>query len=250
MTSPPTRPDGSDETRPPTSPGPASQVPVIQCRGLSHCFGAGAYQAQALCDVNLTVHAGEMIAFAGPSGSGKSTLLSLIGGLLQVQEGSLTVIGKELATASLQERLRWRQQIGFIFQGYELIPSLTAAQNVALALRACGVSGREQTWRVEEVFRSLGLDHRQNYRPVFLSAGEKQRVVVARALVRRPSLILADEPTAALDWDSASQLGKLFRKLSREGDVCILLATHDSRLHAYTDRVIEVVDGRIVSAPG
>lgn len=250
MTSPPTRPDGSDETRPPNSPGPASQVPVIQCRGLSHCFGAGAYQAQALHDVNLTVHFGEVIAFAGSSGSGKSTLLSLIGGVLPVQQGSLTVFGKELASATVQERLRWRQQIGFIFQGHELIPSLTAAQNVALALRACGVSGREQTWRVAEVFRSLGLYHQQNYRPAFLSGGQKHLVAVARALVHRPPLILADGPGFGLDRTSESQLVDLFRQLSKERDVCILMADRYRRLQACTDRVIELRDGQIVSDSG
>ncbi len=178
----------------------AASSTVVSIEGLNHSFGSVAYAGPVLSDINLTVRSGEIVILTGPSGSGKTTLLTLIGGLRRPSHGRLTVLGKDLAHCTDGELVRVRRKIGFIFQAHNLLKFLTARQNVSMALELHhGLSHREIGARVDEVLRCVGMGDRMDYFPAELSGGQKQRVAVARALVSSPRLILADEPTAALD---------------------------------------------------
>ena len=220
---------------------------TLSIRSLQHAFGEGELRKQVLFDNNLDVHAGEIVIMTGPSGSGKTTLLTLIGTLRTVQEGSLQVLGNELLAASAQRLIRTRRNLGFIFQAHNLFGSLTALQNVRMALELFGGSSRAMDQRAEELLSRLGLGQRMHYKPDSLSGGQKQRVAIARGLAHRPRSILADEPTAALDEASGREVVTLFQELAREEQVTILMVTHDNRILDVADRIVNMVDGRIRS---
>jgi putative ABC transport system ATP-binding protein len=183
---------------------------------------------------------------SGPSGSGKTTLLTLIGALRSVQQGSVQVMGRQLGGLNKQELVEVRRQIGFIFQAHNLFESLTAFQNVQLAVNLHIASRHERRQRVTDTLTRLGLGHRLHYKPQALSGGQRQRVAIARALVNRPKLILADEPTAALDKDSGREVVTLLQHLAREEGCTVLLVTHDNRILDIADRIVNLVDGRLV----
>jgi len=189
------------------------QSPSILAQGLSHYFGVGELKKQVLFDNNLTVWPGEIIIMTGPSGSGKTTLLTLLGALRSVQEGSLEVLGESLVGAKPRAMEQFRRKVGFIFQAHNLFESLTAIQNVRMALELCypDLSAQEQQDRAERILVSVGLDNRMHHRPKQLSGGQKQRVAIARGLVHEPKLVLADEPTAALDEHSGRTVVELFK---------------------------------------
>jgi putative ABC transport system ATP-binding protein len=212
---------------------------------VSHWFGEGEARKQVLFDLNLKLLPGEIILMSGPSGSGKTTLLTLIGALRSVQQGSIEVLGHELGGLSQQELVEVRRRIGFIFQGHNLFESLTAFQNVQLAANLHTGSRRERRQRITDVLTRLGLGHRLHYKPQSLSGGQRQRVAIARALVNRPKLILADEPTAALDKDSGREVVTLLQQLARDEGCTVLLVTHDNRILDIADRIVNVVDGRL-----
>jgi putative ABC transport system ATP-binding protein len=185
----------------------------------------------------------------GPSGSGKTTLLTLIGTLRRVQEGQLHVLGKPLHTASDQELIRFRRRVGFIFQAHNLFGSLTALQNVVMSLElvAPNKSRAEREDQAREALEAVGLGGRIHYRPKNLSGGQKQRVAIARGLVHRPQLILADEPTAALDEQSGRNVVELLQKMAKQDSATIVIVTHDNRILDVADRIVNLVDGRIRS---
>jgi putative ABC transport system ATP-binding protein len=201
----------------------------------------------ALEDVSMEVARGEFIAVAGPSGSGKSTLLNLIGCIDQPTSGIIHIDGVAVGELASNELARLRRtRIGFIFQTFNLIPVFTAFENVEYPLLLGRLSAPERRERVRNALASVGLSDRANHRPDLLSGGERQRVAVARAIVHRPALVLADEPTANLDTRNATQLIDLMRNLNRELGVTFLFSTHDPRLLNLTDRVIRLCDGRVI----
>ncbi len=218
---------------------------LIQARGLSHYFGEGDLAKQVLFDINLDIYAGETVILTGPSGSGKTTLLTLIGALRTVRHGSLQLFGRELCGASRKELIEIRRQIGFIFQAHNLFASLTARENVRMALELDRLPRAEMNRRADAILERLGLGHRLHYRPEALSGGQRQRVAIARALVRQPRLILADEPTAALDGASGREVVTLFQELTRERGCTVIMVTHDNRVLDIADRLVTLVDGRI-----
>ncbi|MCX7411781.1 MAG: ATP-binding cassette domain-containing protein [Planctomycetales bacterium] len=221
--------------------------PIVKFSGLNHCFGLGDARRQVLYDVDLAMYPGEIVIMTGPSGSGKTTLLVLAGGLRAVQEGSLNVLAHEMRGLSVRELVEIRRSIGFIFQFHNLFESLTAIENVQLALDLHSHSPREKRDLAADILTKLGLEHRMHYKPGSLSGGQKQRVAVARALVNKPRIILADEPTAALDKESGRIVVNLLQEHARAADATIILVTHDNRILDVADRIVTLVDGRIVS---
>jgi putative ABC transport system ATP-binding protein len=221
--------------------------PVVRAGGVCHHFGQGEARKQVLHAISLELRPGEIVIMTGPSGSGKTTLLTLIGALRSVQEGSLSVLGRELSTLSAGRLVDVRREIGFIFQAHNLFEALTAAQNVRLALDLHAGPSAAKAGRAAEVLARLGLGERLHYKPHALSGGQRQRVAIARALVNRPRLVLADEPTAALDRDAGREAIELLRQLAREDRCTVMIVTHDSRILDAADRMINMVDGHVVS---
>lgn len=221
--------------------------PVVEVRGLNHWFGTGDARKQAMFDIDLTLPRGSFTVLMGPSGSGKTTLLTLIGCLRSVQEGSVKLLGHELHGAEAEDLTRLRQRLGFIFQAHNLHESLTARQNVIMGAQVGG--GVPDDVAGEAAARALGLvglSDRIDYLPANLSGGQKQRVAVARALVGNPALVLADEPTAALDKDSAADVVDLLKRMGEARGTTTLLVTHDNRILDRADRILTLEDGRIV----
>jgi putative ABC transport system ATP-binding protein len=224
----------------------SNMAPVIAAHYLNHYYGTGSLRKQILFDVSAEVYPGEVVILMGPSGSGKTTLLSLIGALRSPQEGSLKVIGKELRKAPNRTLIQVRRQIGYIFQAHNLLNSLTARQNVQMALQLHPkISERESKRRSAEILAMVGLGEHINYYPQQLSGGQKQRVAIARALVSYPRIVLADEPTAALDKQSGRDVVELMQSLARQQGCAILLVTHDNRILDIADRILYMEDGRL-----
>lgn len=221
----------------------------IVTRSLNHWFGEGDARWQALHDVSLEVPRGSLAVLAGPSGCGKSTLLTLMGSLRHVQEGSVRLLGTELhgADASVQQAMRRR--IGVIFQAHNLHDSLSAVQNVLVGLQVHGRDGDAEAQQAAalHLLRTLGLGERVAHLPARLSGGERQRVAIARALVAHPEVVLADEPTAALDGTSSLLVVDMLKALGRERGVTTVMISHDDRIHRLADKVLLMRDGRIVN---
>ncbi|MCE5335958.1 MAG: ATP-binding cassette domain-containing protein [Desulfobacteraceae bacterium] len=221
--------------------------PSVDLSGINFSFGEGESRKQVLYNNELKLFPGEIVIMTGPSGSGKTTLLTLIGALRSVQEGRMKVLGKELKGLSPVGLQQTRKNIGFIFQAHNLFESLTAFQTLALAMELFPCSKDEFASRPAEILRELGMEARMHYKPEKLSGGQRQRVAIGRALINHPGLILADEPTAALDKDTGRQVVELFRKRAREEHCTIIIVTHDNRIIDVADRVVNLVDGHIVS---
>jgi putative ABC transport system ATP-binding protein len=220
--------------------------PVINIQNLSHYFGHGQLKKQVLFDVDLHIDRGEIVLMTGPSGSGKTTLLTLIGGLRSGQEGQLKILGEELRGAGDRKRMLVRRNIGYIFQAHNLHGSLTAMQNVRMGLEVHpNLSPGEMKRRSIAMLEHVGLGNRVNYHPADLSGGQKQRVAIARALVSQPKIILADEPTAALDSKSGREVVELMQTSAREQGCTILLVTHDNRILDIADRIVHMEDGQL-----
>jgi putative ABC transport system ATP-binding protein len=226
---------------------PVSEA-VVSIRHVQYDYGSGESRTRVLFDVDLDIGRGEVVIMTGPSGSGKTTLLTLVGALRHVQEGSVQILGRELAGISGGDLVRHRRDIGFIFQHHNLFSSLTALENVRMAttLRPADVAEMER--RAVAILGRLGLADRLRYRPGRLSGGQRQRVAIARALVNDPALVLADEPTAALDAESGATVMNLLHELAGgPSRSTVLIVTHDQRLIERADRIVSMVGGRIVS---
>lgn len=218
--------------------------PVIAIKNLNHYYGKGSLRKQILFDINLEIYPGEIVIMTGPSGSGKTTLLSLIGGLRSVQEGSLKFLGEELVGVSQNKLVQMRRNIGYIFQAHNLLGFLTAKQNVQMAVELNdNISKTEAVAKSKAMLGSVGLEERVDYYPDNLSGGQKQRIAIARALVNRPPLVLADEPTAALDKQSGRDVVEIMQSLAKNQGTTILLVTHDNRILDIADRIVEMEDG-------
>ncbi len=230
------------------SSAPTTSGPLIVARDLSKIYGTGATAIAALAGVCLTIAAGERVAILGKSGSGKSTLMNLLGGLDRPTAGGLAVAGHDLALLNRRQLAEYRlHSVGFVFQSFHLIPSRTAVENVELPLTIAGRPHRERRALALELLAAVGMSHRADHPPAKLSGGERQRVAVARALVNRPRLVLADEPTGNLDSASADAVMELLLSQVRDRGGTLILVTHDDDLAARcADRIVRMRDGRII----
>jgi putative ABC transport system ATP-binding protein len=226
----------------------SSEEMVIAIHKLNHYFGEGNLRKQVLFDINLEIKAGEIVIMTGPSGSGKTTLLTLMGGLRSAQEGSLKILGQEICGASKKQLTKLRRQIGYIFQAHNLMTFLTAKDNVRMSLELHDEFFQQDiNAKATAMLEAVGLGDRVNYYPEKLSGGQKQRVAIARALVSHPKIVLADEPTAALDKKSGRDVVELMQKLAKEQGCTILLVTHDNRILDIADRIVYMEDGQLKS---
>ncbi len=224
------------------------QVPAILLESVSKAFRSGDRPLTVLDQINLTVNAGEFVAVMGASGSGKTTLLNLMGGLLTADSGRVVVEGEDLGTKSdNQLTILRRERVGFVFQMYNLVGSLTVEQNILLPKLAGGKPLKaEDRLLFDELVCKIGLQDRLNHKPAELSGGEQQRAAVARALISRPALVFADEPTGNLDSQNTNNLGKLFRSLHQSDGAAFVLVTHDPAVASWADRLLILRDGKIL----
>ena len=219
---------------------------AVVCRRIEKWFGAGEARVHALRGVDLEIRMGELAMLVGPSGCGKTTLLSVIAGLLDSNGGDLEVLGETPARMGKQERILFRRRnLGFVFQQYNLLPSLTAAENVAVPLLAAGMNRNEAAGEATRLLAQLGMEERASSLPAQLSGGQQQRVALARALVHKPRLIVCDEPTAALDAKTGHTVMELLSKVAVSPDRAVIVVTHDSRVFEFADTIAHMDDGRI-----
>lgn len=223
---------------------------MIEMQHLYKSYWADKTEVPVLKDVCFTVEEGEYVSIMGPSGSGKSTLMNIIGCLDVPSEGTYLLNGENISEKSDSDMSKLRNStIGFVFQNFNLLPRETALENVALPLLYGGVSRRERTERAREELEKVGLGDRVSFFPTQLSGGQKQRVAIARAMVGKPKLLLADEPTGALDTASGKQIMELFRELNKQG-VTIVMITHEPEIAAYADRTLYIRDGELRQGGG
>ncbi len=225
---------------------PSSEI-VIDARGVEKSFGDGANRIHVLKKVNFQAQTGEITMLVGPSGCGKTTLLSAIAGTMRIDAGEISAFGHKIESMSGAALTRFRATtIGFIFQQFNLIPTLTVAENVGVPLLIQGVSSGKALKRSREILEKVGLGDRWKERPNKLSGGQQQRVAIARALVHEPPLVICDEPTAALDAQNGEIVLDLFRQVARSPDRAVIIVTHDNRIFSYADRIARMDDGEIV----
>jgi putative ABC transport system ATP-binding protein len=220
---------------------------AVKCHNLRKTYGEGQAAVQALRHVDLEVHTGELLMLVGPSGCGKTTLISIIAGILDQSEGDCLVFDRDFRAMAAQDKTRYRgQNIGFVFQAYNLIPALTAAENVAVPLLLYGAKRSQATERAREVLKQVGFDERMmGSLPSELSGGQQQRVAIARAMVHNPKLIVCDEPTSALDHDNGQRIMELLREVALQEGRALVVVTHDARIFGFADRIARMDDGRI-----
>ena len=220
---------------------------IIETHGLTKVFGANGTAVHALCGIDLTVSAGEFVALVGPSGSGKSTLMAIIGCLDSPTDGSYAIDGTNVEGLSGAALARIRnEKVGFVFQNYNLLPKASIARNVELPLLYAGLGRKERRRRALELLERVGIPEKANVLPGVLSGGQRQRVAIARALANTPALLLADEPTGALDSKTGEEVLALFQELHRQGN-SVMLVTHDAHIASLAERRVELRDGLIVS---
>ncbi|MDI3339472.1 MAG: ABC transporter ATP-binding protein [Sphaerobacter sp.] len=221
---------------------------IIRAEGVEKTYDTGKLRVPALRGVDLTVGRGEMVAIMGPSGCGKTTLLNCLSGLDTIDKGTILIAGTDLSKLSDNARTEFRaREMGFVFQFYNLLPVLTAVENVELPLLVSGVRPKEARQRALEVLAQVGLERWANHKPAELSGGQRQRVTIARALVNRPAIVWADEPTGDLDSQTADEVMALMRELNQTNRQTFVVVTHDPRIGGMCDRIIRMQDGQIVS---
>ena len=226
---------------------PAAPEPAIRVDELNHYFGEGEARNQVLFGNSIEIPAGQLVVMTGPSGAGKTTLLTLIGALRSVHEGRIEVLGRDLSRLGGGDLVEVRRDIGFIFQMHNLFDALSAYENVKMAAQLANGELGDMRQRCAGILERLGLGHRIDHKPRFLSGGERQRVAIGRALVNQPRLILADEPTAALDKDSTMNVINLLKQTTIDYGAAVMMVTHDHRIIDSADRLVHMVDGRIMS---
>ncbi|GJL51808.1 MAG: ABC transporter [Nitrospirales bacterium] len=222
------------------------QASLVKARGLCKSFGEGKARISVLKSVDLDVFMGEVLLLVGPSGSGKTTLLSVIAGILDADEGELSILDQSITTLSARAKTQFRRDyLSFVFQQYNLLPTLTAAENAAVPLFIRGVSKKEALDTAAEILAELGMSERTQSLPAKLSGGEQQRVAIARALVGDPRLLLCDEPTASLDGETGHKVVEQLQRIGRRSDRAVVIVTHDSRIFEFGDRIVHMEDGQI-----
>jgi putative ABC transport system ATP-binding protein len=227
---------------------PATPTLAVRCSGITKHYGVGEAQVLALRGIDLDVRAGELLMLVGPSGCGKTTLISVIAGILDQDEGSCMLFGRDIKQFSKEERVSYRgKNIGFVFQSFNLIPTLTAAENVAIPLLINGMKMDAALVEARERLREVSLEGREESLPTQLSGGQQQRVAIARALVHKPKLVVCDEPTSALDGETGRKVMEVLKQLAVGSDRALVIVTHDSRIYDFADRIAHMEDGRIVS---
>ena len=221
---------------------------VIQARGVTKTFGSGANAVQALRGIDLDVPSGELLMLVGPSGCGKTTLISVVAGILNQDQGEVRVLGEDLKALGNDGRTAFRgKHLGFVFQAFNLLPSLTARENAAIPLMILGVSRAKALAKAAEVLERVGLGQRLDALPNQLSGGQQQRVAIARALVHDPQLLVCDEPTSALDHETGHSVMTMLKDVALHEGRALVVVTHDSRIFGFADRIARMDDGRIVS---
>ncbi len=219
---------------------------AVTCKGVTKAYGLGADRVPALRGIDLEVAPGELLMLVGPSGCGKTTLISVIAGILDQDEGEVRVFGADLRNAKQRERTRFRgRNVGFVFQAFNLLPALSAAENVAVPLLILGVPRREALARAQATLERVGLGERTRSLPAQLSGGQQQRVAIARALVHEPRLIVCDEPTSSLDHETGHKVMQILREVALSQERALVVVTHDARIFEFADRIARMDDGRI-----
>jgi putative ABC transport system ATP-binding protein len=222
--------------------------PLVICRNVTKVYGSGNSQVQALRGIDLDVSPGELTMLVGPSGCGKTTLLSVVAGILRPTSGTVDVLGTDLTRLSSWRRTAFRRDnVGFVFQQFNLLPALTAAENAAVPLVIQGFSKWRAVGAAKALLSTMGMEDRVNALPGKLSGGQQQRVAIARALIHRPHLLVCDEPTSALDHKTGHAILELLREIAIEGDRAVIIVTHDSRIFEFADSMARMDDGQIVS---
>jgi putative ABC transport system ATP-binding protein len=225
----------------------AAATTAVYCTGVTKIFGSGSTQVTALRGIDLEVRTGELMMLVGPSGSGKTTLLSVIAGILDRNDGQCRVFDRDFDAMSPREKTSFRgATIGFVFQQYNLIPTLTATENVAIPLLIKGVKHSEALQRAAAMLDQVGLTERSHAVPSELSGGEQQRVAIARALVHNPRLVVCDEPTSSIDHETGQMIMEMFRKVAIDAERALIIVTHDSRIFGFADRIAQMDDGHII----
>jgi putative ABC transport system ATP-binding protein len=220
---------------------------AVTIRGLNKDFPVGDDSVRVLFDISADIRMGELTMIVGPSGCGKTTLISILSGILSSTSGEVTVMGRNITHMRDVDRvLLRREQIGFIFQQYNLLPSLTAAENAALPLVAAGVAFDVAVRKAAGILNRIGMEGHAARLPRQLSGGQQQRVAIARALVHEPKLIVCDEPTAALDAKTGQAVMQILRDIAADSDRAVLIVTHDNRIYHFADRILEMSDGRVI----
>ena len=224
-----------------------STRPAVYCRALSKTYGEGATAVQALRGIDLEINAGELIMLVGPSGCGKTTLISIIAGILDKTDGDLNVFGADIAAMDAAGRTAWRRdRIGFVFQSFNLMPALSAVENVAIPLLIKRVPRDQALERAAQMLERVGLGGRRHSRPSQLSGGQQQRVAIGRALVHEPQLVVCDEPTSSLDHETGHAVVEVLRDTAAVGNRALVVVTHDARIFEFADRIARMDDGRVV----
>lgn len=220
---------------------------AVDIKNLSKDFPVGDEDVRVLFDINASIRMGELTMIVGPSGCGKTTLISIISGILSSTEGTITLLDKPLHEMSDRQKVIFRREhIGFIFQQYNLLPALTAAENAAMALLADGVPMAEALEKSRAVLSTIGMEKQTEKLPRMLSGGQQQRVAIARALIHEPQLIVCDEPTAALDAKSGYAVMEILREVANTQNRAVVIVTHDNRIYNFADRILEMSDGRVI----
>jgi putative ABC transport system ATP-binding protein len=220
---------------------------AVRCSGVTKRYSTGGQVVTALRGIDLDVRTGELMMLVGPSGCGKTTLISVIAGILDQDEGECRVFGRDFKNMSGRQRTGYRgQAIGFVFQQFNLLPTLNAAENVSVPLLINGVGRREAMRRAREMLEKVGLGERHTSLPKQLSGGQQQRVAIARALVHGPKLIVCDEPTSALDHETGNKVIELLKEVAVGPDRALIIVTHDARIFGFADRIATMDDGRVV----
>lgn len=220
------------------------ETPIVRIKDLKKTYSMGENSVYALRGISFDIEQGEFVSIMGPSGSGKSTCMNMIGCLDRPSSGTVEIDGREISKLSEKELAILRNKtIGFVFQQYHLIPSMTVLENVMLPLKYQKIDKNQRIDRAKKVLEEVGLLERKNHRPHELSGGQKQRVAIARAMITNPKILLADEPTGALDTEIGNQVIELFKKINREKNTTVIIVTHDPRIGGATKRCIRILDG-------